>query len=86
MTTENWISIIALLITGAGILYNSIHSLRKEMYLELEKIEEKSDKRDGEIKELIREMKAELREDMKEIKDDIRRAESFKCAGQKNNE
>lgn len=84
MTVENWLTIISLIGGAIGFLYTLIHNFRKEVYIEIDKLEKKTDRRDTEIKELIKEMKTELREDMKDIRDDIRRAESFKCAGQKN--
>lgn len=84
MNENNWLTIIGMLGTIGAFLYNSISNLRKELYSEINRIEEKSDKRDGEIKELIKDLKQDLKDDMQEIKQDIRRAESFKCAGQKN--
>lgn len=84
MTVENWLTIISLLGGAIAFLYTLIHNFRKEIYIEIDKLEKKSDKRDTEIKELIKEMRIELRDDIKDVRDDIRRAESFKCAGQKN--
>lgn len=84
MTAENWLTIISLLGGAIAFLYTLIHNFRKEIYIEIDKLEKKSDKRDTEIKELIKEMRIELRDDIKDVRDDIRRAESFKCAGQKN--
>lgn len=81
MTTENWLAIMSMIGGTLVFLYNLIRNLRKDVYIEIGKIEKKQDKRDDEIKELIREMKTDLKEDMKEIREDIKRAESFKCAG-----
>ena len=61
-------------ITGAFLAYhkfmsNYIDNMKRELWKEINKLQEQSDKRDEEIKELLKDMKADIKGDLQFIKE-----------------